>query len=209
MNGAAILGGFRDHRAWPRERPWRRNDLTEQKWQQISKETLLQNPYYRLSYDQYYLPDGSVGNYTYVDIPGSTMVVPELPDGRLVLVRQHRYLMGRTSLEFPAGGLPAGRDPLDNARNELREEAGYEAGDWLKLGEFAPYNGVSNEMCHVYRAAALVEVGAEPEPTEEIEICEFTVDELLDQVERGDLWDGMTLACLRVYESWKRRNGEA
>ena len=77
-----------------------------EKWQQISRETLFDNPYYRISHDRYRRPDGEIGDYYYVDIPGSTMVVPALADGRLVLVRQYRYLMARPSLEFPAGGLP-------------------------------------------------------------------------------------------------------
>lgn len=158
-----------------------------------------------MSFDEYRLPSGGVGQYTYVDIPGSTMVVPERADGRLVLVRQHRYLMARPSLEFPAGGLPLGRDPLDNARRELHEEAGLEAGAWTKLGEFAPYNGVSNEMCHVYHAADLREIATAPEPTEEIEVHVLSLEELHDQIDRGDVWDGMTLASLLVYEGWKRR----
>lgn len=158
-----------------------------------------------MSFDEYRLPDGGVGQYTYVDIPGSTMVVPERADGRLVLVRQYRYLMARPSLEFPAGGLPVGRDPLDNARRELQEEAGLEALAWTKLGEFAPYNGVSNEMCHVYCASNLREIATAPEPTEEIEVHVLSLDELHERVDRGEIWDGMTLASLLVYESWKRR----
>lgn len=167
-----------------------------------SKELLFQNAWYQVSQDRYVLPSGDEGEYTYVDIPGSTMVIPVLDDGRLVIVRQYRYLMQRYSLEFPAGGLKPALEPLENAREELREEAGYATESWEKLGEFAPYNGVSNEYCHVYVARNLERVGNEPEPTEEIEILALTPAEIQEKIESGELWDGMTISCLALY-SWR------
>lgn len=134
------------------------------------------------------------------------MVVPVRDDGSLVMVRQYRYLMQRTSLEFPAGGLPEGVAPLENAQRELKEEAGHAAGRWHELGRFAPYNGVSNEYCHVYLATELTAIGAEPEETEEIEIVFLQPDEVRLQIDSGELWDGMTIASLSVYESWLRQN---
>ncbi|MEM7165600.1 MAG: NUDIX hydrolase [Planctomycetota bacterium] len=182
--------------------------LSPEKWQQISKEPLLQNPYYRISKDQYSLPGGGVGEYMYVDIPGSSMVVPVRDDGSLVMVRQYRYLMQRTSLEFPCGGVVEGVDPLENAQRELKEEAGHAARDWHELGRFAPYNGVSNEYCYVFLATNLTAIGAEPEETEEIEIVYLRPDEVRAQIDTGDLWDGMTIASLSVYESWLRQRNE-
>ena len=40
------------------------------------------------------------------------MIVPLLDDGRLVVERQFRYPMQRVMLEFPAGKLDAGEEPL-------------------------------------------------------------------------------------------------
>ena len=169
-------------------------------WERIDKASVDHNPWYRVSRDRYRLPNGEVGTYTYVDIPGSTMVIPILDDGRAVLVRQFRYLMQRPSLEFPCGGLKEGYTPLFNAQEELREEAGLVASDWRKLGEFAPYNGVSNEYCHVFRARGLAGVEAAPEETESIEIVHLTLDEIRSEIRRGELWDGMTIACLSIFD---------
>ncbi len=170
-------------------------------WERLDKECVDNNPWFRISRDRYRLPGGDVGTYTYVDIPGSTMVIPRLPDGRVVMVRQYRYLMQRESLEFPCGGLKEGYEPLFNAQEELREEAGLEATSWTKLGEFAPYNGVSNEYCHVYLAEEFSAVPATPEETESIEILHMTFDEIRTEIARGTLWDGMTVACLSIYDA--------
>ncbi|MFN0059338.1 MAG: NUDIX domain-containing protein [Planctomycetota bacterium] len=175
--------------------------LPHRKWQQISKEPVLQNPWYKMSRDSYVLPTGATGVYTYVDIPGSTMVVPRLDDGRFVLVRQFRYLFQRTSLEFPAGGLKEGIEALANARAELREEGGYVARDWQRIGQFAPYNGVSNEYCQVFLATGLERVEAAPEETEEIEVVPLAIAELRREIASGAVWDGMTISALALYDA--------
>ncbi len=169
-------------------------------WSQLRSETLIETPWLKIARDVYVKPDGSEGLYTYVDIPGSTMTIPVLESGELILVRQWRYLMQRSSLEFPAGGLKPGMSPLEGAEEELREEAGYAANSWEKIGEFAPYNGVSNEYCHVFIATGLEEVGVEPESTEEIEVARLTVDELRRQIVSREIWDGMTINCFALYE---------
>ena len=49
------------------------------------------------------LPDGSLATREFVVHPGAALVVPVLPDGSLVAVRQFRYPVGEVFLEFPAG----------------------------------------------------------------------------------------------------------
>lgn len=187
----------------PRERS--RGELGGETWSRLSKETLQSCPYYDFCHDEYRLPDGTVGNYYYIEIAGSTMVVPVRPDGRLVLVRQHRYLHGRASLELPAGGIKRGRTPEETARDELREEAGLAADELMPLGAFAPCNGLSNELCHVFIARGLRPVPAAPEPTEELERVVLPIDELDRQIGSGELWDGMTIVALKLYERWLAR----
>ncbi len=176
-------------------------------WTLLSKETAFECAYYRLSHDRYVLPTGDVGDYHYIDIPGSTMIVPRLADGRLVLVSQFRYLIGRSSVEFPAGGIPRGVEPLENATRELEEETGYRAERIERVGAFAPYNGVSNEMCHVFSAEGLVAGPAAPETTEEFELLALTPDEVRRRIADGELWDGMTIASFHVWEA--ARSGSA
>lgn len=176
------------------------------KWTRLSRHTFLETPWYNVSHDRYVRPDGTVGDYHYLDIPGSVMILPVCDDGRLVMVRQFRYLMGRASLEFPAGGMVDG-DAEANARRELREEAGLEAAYWRKLGEFAPYNGVSNEVCRVFVATDLSQVGPEPEASEEIEVVRIPAHRFDALVQNGEMWDGMSMAAFRYLEQWMEQGG--
>ncbi|MFN9650773.1 MAG: NUDIX hydrolase, partial [Pseudanabaena sp.] len=75
---------------------------------------ILQN---RLSYhgskfsfhtDRIKLPNGAIGEYSYIKHPGAGMAVPVTADGKFVLVKQYRFAIQRYLLEFPAGTLEVG-----------------------------------------------------------------------------------------------------
>ena len=175
------------------------------KWQQLSKEPFYSCPFYTFSHDRYRLPDGSTGDYYYLDIPGASMVVLLTEQGDLLLVRQYRYLMGRHSLEFPAGGMREPGDPRLNARNELEEEAGFAASDLREIGRCAPYNGASNELCHVYLATGLQAVNARPDPTEEMELISLSPDQVARLIRTGEIWDGQTISAFYYFVLDKER----
>jgi hypothetical protein len=63
-------------------------------------------------------------------------VVPVLPDGRIVFVKQYRQAAERPGLEVPAGIMDGSEDSLAAGRRELVEETGYGEGEWTFLGNF-------------------------------------------------------------------------
>ncbi len=122
------------------------------KWRTLSQKELFKNPWWIYRQDTFMLPNGDVSDYFYVHTNGSSIVIPVLDDGRIVMVRQYRYLCDEESLELPCGGVKAGSDFLLTAAAELEEETGYQASELLLAGRFNPFNGVTNEMCRVYVA---------------------------------------------------------
>ena len=62
--------------------------------------------------DRVRLPSGREATREYVVHPGAVLIVPVLPDGRLVLERQFRYPIGKVMLEFPAGKIDPHETPL-------------------------------------------------------------------------------------------------
>src|SRR5229473_2343647 len=59
--------------------------------------------------------------------PGSVVVLPVLPDGRIVLVRQYRHATRLYMWELVAGRMEPGENPKKGAQRELIEETGYRA----------------------------------------------------------------------------------
>ncbi len=168
---------------------------------QLSHSTRLENPYWRYDVDVYEKPNGSTGEYHYVHTPGSVMIVPRLEDGRFVLTKQYRYLNRRISVEFPGGGLPEGAEPLAQAAKELHEETGLQAASLRPIGQFCPFNGVTDEMCHVFLAEGLSvhEIPATPDESEEFEHVVLSESELVACMRSGELFDGMSLAAWQLY----------
>ena len=168
------------------------------RWTRLSRETLFTTPWCRFEHDRFRLPDGAEGDYYHVNSPGAVMVIALDGRDRAVLVRQYRYLLDRDSLEFPAGGLREGTAPLDQARRELEEEAGYRADRWEELGSFASWNGVTNEICRVFLARDLVPSEGTPDPTEEFEVVHLHWPEVVARAARNEIDDGMTLASIAL-----------
>jgi ADP-ribose pyrophosphatase len=170
-------------------------------WKKLSGEVLFKNNWWEYKRDEVELPTRKKGEYHYVFTNGSSMVVPMMDDGRVLMVRQYRYLNDRESIEFPCGSVKDGSSHDETAWHELAEETGYSAGRLFMVGEFNPYNGVTPEMCHVYIARNLQHVGGTPDETEEFELLPLTAEEIEGRIRAGDIWDGMTIAAWSIVKS--------
>src|SRR5579885_535991 len=81
-----------------------------------------------LRVDTVELPDGFRTRREIVVHGEAVAVVPVLPDGRVILVRQFRKPAEAELIEIPAGGVEGGESPEDCVRRELAEETGFRPG---------------------------------------------------------------------------------
>lgn len=125
--------------------------------------------------------------------PGGAVVVPVLGDGRIVLVRQFRYALGKYILELPAGKLDNSKNPLDTVRLELEEEAGYAAGEITHEFSFYSTPGICDEIIHLFIARNLKPVERHPEEGEHMTVESCTLDECLQRIAAGEIADGKTI----------------
>lgn len=163
----------------------------------ISSRLLHEGRHFSFLRDEVELPNGLK---TYRDIvrhPGAVAIVPVLPDGRIVLVRQYRYAAGKPLLEIPAGTLEEGEDPLECARRELIEETGYEASELTAILSCYMAPGYSDEVIHFYEARGLREVGMSPEEDESIEVEVSEIGEIIRMIEENIIEDAKTIIGIR------------
>ena len=125
--------------------------------------------------------------------PGGAAVVPVLPGGDVLLVRQFRYPMQEYLLELPAGKIDAGEPPEETAARELGEEAGYKAGRLTKIAECYSTPGFCDEKLHIYLAEDLTAVQASGDDDEDLEVVRLTRAELQAHLERGLFRDAKTI----------------
>ena len=154
--------------------------------------------------DSVRMPDGRTATREYVVHPGAVMVVPMLDDGRLVVVRQYRYPVGRTMIEFPAGKIDAGEAPFVCASRELTEETGYRAAEWARAGVLHNAIGYSTEGIEIWFARGLTAGDAALDEGEFVEVFTATEAELDGLAGRGELTDAKTLIALL----WLKRHRE-
>lgn len=159
--------------------------------------TVYENPWMRVREDRFRRRDGSSGVYGVVDKQDFSIVIAE-EDGRLHLVEQFRYPIGRRSWEFPMGGWPPGRtgSMLELARAELQEETGLTARDWTLLGNLHEAPGFCSQGFAVYYATGL-QAGDHDREDSEIDMVHgvFTRQQLRSMIVDGTIVDGTTVAA--------------
>lgn len=142
------------------------------------------------------LPSGRTGLREVVEHRGAVCVVPVLPDGRIIMVRQFRLACGEALLEIPAGGLNVGEDPQTCALRELTEETNHHARTIAHLFSMFLAPGYSTELIHCYLAQDLEHRDGTPDEDENLNVEIYTLEELLNMCDDGRIKDAKTLAAL-------------
>jgi len=149
-----------------------------------------------LRVDEVELADGRRSTREVVEHRGAVAIVPLLPDGRVLMVRQFRLPAGRELLEIPAGTLDPGEEPAACAARELREETGYAAARLTPLfcSFLAP--GYSSELLHTYAAEDLYPDSANADDDEQLELVEVPLSKALKLISTGEVCDAKTICGL-------------
>jgi ADP-ribose pyrophosphatase len=162
----------------------------------ISSEDVFDGKLLHVKRDTVRLPDGATAAREYIEHPGAVMIIPRLPDGKLLMERQFRYPLARVFIEFPAGKIDPGEDPAATARRELLEETGYTAERWAHIGTLHPLITYSTEHIEIYIADALAFVGTRLDAGEFVETFTATLEEALTWIDRGEVTDVKTMLGL-------------
>jgi 8-oxo-dGTP pyrophosphatase MutT (NUDIX family) len=174
-------------------------------WTTVSSREVYRNAWIRVREDEVVRPDGNPGIYGVVTTSLAVGVLALTDADEVVLIGQWRYTLGCYSWELVEGGAHDGEDSLTASRRELREEAGYTAAHWERLGpDLALSNSVTDEMAHLYLASGLTAVPRAPEPTEVLRVRHVPFAEALAMVERGELTDVMTVVGLLALDRRRR-----
>ena len=144
------------------------------------------------------LPMGVEGTFGIIRHPGASLAVPITDAGQVVVLRQYRFAVQARLLEFPAGTLEEGEDPLESMKRELGEEAGYSAARWDALGPMLPCPGYSDEVIHCFLARGLTPLENPPagDDDEDLEVVEMSPAELDARLASGEEWlDGKSVTA--------------
>ena len=176
--------------------PDRRRALARVPWRTLTTREVYVNPWIRVREDVARLPDGRTTIYGVVECGEAVGVLPFVDRDIVLLVGQYRYVARDFYWEMPTGAHHAGESLEATAQRELAEEAGYEAGRLVSLGDFHTSKSILREVAHLYIAEALRPASRPPDHTEFIERRTFSFAEALAMVERGEIKDAMTIVAV-------------
>ena len=149
--------------------------------------------------DEVIEPSGVQTTREMITHPGSVVVLPVLPDGRVLLIQQYRYAARQYLWELVAGRMDHGETPIEGAARELKEETGYTAKKLKIFLEFFPTPGFLEEKMYLLLAKGLTPGKAEPEEDEKIVTRAYTHKQLDEMLRKKNLRDAKTIAGVLYY----------
>ena len=144
------------------------------------------------------MPNGKIIPAFYVnEYPEWVNALALTRDGKVLMVKQYRHGIGKTSMELPGGVAEEGESMEEAVRREMREETGYEFGKLEYLGKISANPSTTNNFMHMFLATE-GEKTAEQEldETEELEVHLVTMPELKRLVRENEILQSLHVACI-------------
>lgn len=125
------------------------------------------------------------------------VVVPVLPDGRVVIASLMRRAIGQVSFEFPRGKIDDDETPCEAGAREVAEEIGMKV---LKIKEIGKlYSNTSLLSSSVAVCVASVSGEIEGDTDGEVDHTMIkSLEEIQDMIANGEITDGHTLSALMM-----------
>jgi 8-oxo-dGTP pyrophosphatase MutT (NUDIX family) len=142
--------------------------------------------------------------YYMLEVPDYVGVVARTRDGRVVLVQQHRPVVGDEVIELPSGLVDAGETPEHAARRELLEETGMVAHAIELLGVLSPDVGRLTNRMWCYFAPDVTPLDGKFEAEEGMTVLDVPERELLAMAADGRMNHALNLAVLFLAVSKQR-----
>jgi ADP-ribose pyrophosphatase len=167
--------------------------------QVLSSKTIYQGPVFGMRRDEVIEPSGVRAIREVITHPGSVVVLPVLPDGRILLIQQYRHATRQYLWELVAGRMDPGETPKVAAARELIEETGFRAKRFRVFLDVFPTPGFLEERMFILLAEGLTAGKAEPEEDEKIVSRAYSRRQLEAMIRGGRLRDAKTIAGILFY----------
>ncbi len=168
----------------------------------LSSETVYEGKVFGVRRDRVVEPHGVEVTREIVTHSGSVVVLPVFEDGRILLIRQYRYVAGQFLWELVAGRRDERENFVQGARRELEEETGYTAEKLTQIMDVFPSPGFLGENMVIFLAEGLKKGKARPEDDEKITPRIITLSEAEDWISTGKIRDAKTVAGILFYSTF-------
>ncbi len=167
-----------------------------------SSETTYKAKYFQIK-KKTFERNGKTFTKDFIERNPVVMIIPYTTDGQIYLESQYRDAHARTGIEVIAGNMEAPFDPLENAKRELKEEAGLTAAKWKLIAQWEISPNMKAPL-YIYAATDLTEGEQELDIDEEIDIVKMPIEEAIKRVMDGTMDIAVEITPLLFFEKlWK------
>lgn len=168
----------------------------------LSTEIAFRGKVFEVRRDRVVEPTGLEATREMIAHPGSVVVLPVFPDGRILMIRQYRYAAKQFLWELVAGRKDDGEDFLHGAHRELLEETGYTARRMRPILDLFPTPGFLEEHMVIFLAEGLKPGVAQQEADERITSRVFTLAEIERRIRSGKIRDMKSISAVLFYSKF-------
>ncbi|MDE7082606.1 MAG: NUDIX hydrolase [Clostridia bacterium] len=166
----------------------------------LQGKTVYDGKILKLEVDTVELPDGTTSLRECVRHSGGAAVLCVV-DGKVLLVKQYRYLYGKELYEIPAGKVERGEEVAVTAARELKEETGIEA-ELVPYLKIYPTTGYTDEIINIFIAKNYKLDGEQKlDDGEFLSVCFKPLSEVKRMIESGEICDAKTVSAIYKYLS--------
>lgn len=149
--------------------------------------------------------NGQIETYTKVALRGASAGIVVNEEGKIALVKQYRPILGRTTLEIPAGTLDKNVSKKEIIIEELEEECGITREDIIEISEepILTYNiieNMSDGQMHIYLIKVKTKETHPKEDDEVDEVSFYTLEEINKLIKERIITDPKTLIAFYLYK---------
>lgn len=154
--------------------------------------------------------DGKEAGFTVLNSPDWVNVIAPVRgaggESAFLMVRQFRHGSGRLTVEFPAGMINPGEDPLAAAAREFEEETGYTASSYRLIGVCNPNPAFMSNRVYTFLAEGAVPFGQQHlDEHERIGVTVVPEEDVLKGLGAGELDNGIMLIAGFFYCRYRQK----
>ncbi|MGA1862549.1 NUDIX hydrolase [Deferribacter thermophilus] len=122
-------------------------------WQLLKIEQKYQDHVLGIEHKHFkFLKNGEQSPFCSIKTKNWVVIVPQTDDGKFILVKQFRFAIEDTTIEFPGGAIDYNEEPLKAAKRELQEETGFISDNFIDLGYLHPNPAILSNKCYIFAA---------------------------------------------------------
>ncbi|MBV8348259.1 MAG: NUDIX hydrolase [Mycolicibacterium sp.] len=171
------------------------------RWAVGDSERLYDNRWVALDLVEVSPPGQPAYRHHVVRIPHAIGVIVRRDDGKVLLMRRHRFVTQTVGFEIPAGGIDAGESAEDAARREVLEETGLTLSHMRTIYTVSPSDGVTDQRFHLLLGDVAADTGVVADPHESSGRVWLDAAEL-GQILRGGNVPGALTSVALLYALW-------